>query len=178
MKVPHNYISEHRTECMIMRPLTVKHIAPWIGFLRDKTAIRYFPERGLNPDESAKHWIESQLLRYADGRFGLMSLHLGDGTFIGQCGLITQEIDGEKVLEIGYHLFPDYWGKGYASEAAIYFRKFAFENGITDQVVSIIHTENELSQAVAGRNGMKLWKHSSWNGKDVVVFAVSKSESL
>jgi len=173
MIVPSTYLTEHRTERLTMRPLTAGHMEPWIAFLRDKDAVRYFPERGEHPEESAKAWIDSQLLRYVEGRFGLLALYLEDGTFIGQCGLIPQQLDGETVLEIGYHLFPEFWGNGYASEAATWFKNYAQEHKTAPVVVSIIHTDNLLSQAVARRNGMQPLKTSEWNGKKVIVFGVS-----
>lgn len=162
MTVPSDYVSVHRTERLILQPLTREHIAPWIGFLSNPVSVRYFPERGINPEESAKVWINSQLLRYKDNRFGLLALHLEDGTF-GQCGLITLELEDETVLEIGYHLFQQHCGKGYASEAANWFREYAAKHRLAEKVVSIIHTENALSQAVAERNGMQPWKRCAWS---------------
>lgn len=171
MIVPSDYISQHQTERLTMVPLTTDHIKPWVNFLRDENAVRYYPERGINPEESAEMWINAQLSRYREGRFGLLALY-NENEFIGQCGLITQDLHGEIVLEIGYHLFPEFQGNGYASEAAIWFKEYAFKNSITNRVVSFIHPENHLSQAVARRNGMQPWKEISWNGKDVIVYAV------
>jgi [ribosomal protein S5]-alanine N-acetyltransferase len=171
MIVPGNYLSEHRTKRLFIRPLKEKHISPWIDFLRHPEATRLFPEdRKKDPENAAAKWIEGQQERYTDGRFGLLALHLEDGTFIGQCGLLKQELDGDTFLEIGYHLLPEYWGKGFATEAAAYFRHYAKEHAIAPFVISIIHRENLRSQAVAGRNGLQPWKETSRGGQPVTLF--------
>lgn len=171
MLVPDSYLSEHQTERLHMRPLTAEHMPLWIAFLQNEAATRYFPDdRKKDPASVAEKWLEWQHTRYASGRFGLLALHLEDGTFVGQCGLLKQEVDGETVLEIGYHLLPECWGKGYATEAAAYFRDYAQQQAIAPFVVSIIHAGNAPSQAVARRNGLVPWKRIDWHGLPTVIY--------
>ena len=40
------------------------------------------------------------------------------GAFIGDCGITMQQIDGETLPEIGYHIAKQHWRHGYATEAA------------------------------------------------------------
>lgn len=56
--------------------------------------------------------------------------------------------------EIGWHLHPDAWGRGIASEAAQRVLEYAFETGL-DRVLAVTHPENTASQAVARRIGMR-----------------------
>ncbi|GGC85736.1 N-acetyltransferase [Tersicoccus solisilvae] len=55
--------------------------------------------------------------------------------------------------EIGWHLHPDAWGHGYASEAAARVLEHAFAHGL-DQVLAVTHPDNAASQRVARRIGM------------------------
>lgn len=55
--------------------------------------------------------------------------------------------------EIGWHLHPDAWGNGYASEAARRVLEFALGAGL-ERVVAVTYPENAPSQAVARRIGM------------------------
>ena len=84
------------------------------------------------------------------------------GEFLGQCGLLVQDIDGDKRLEVGYSLLPQYYGKGYAIEAARFAREHAFakayDKDFDNLIVSMIHVENEPSIKVATKNKMKLLK--------------------
>lgn len=71
-------------------------------------------------------------------------------------GLLTQEVEGRQELEIGYHLLPSAWGAGYATEAAIACKEFAYQHGLAQSVISLIAPGNTRSEAVARRNGMSL----------------------
>lgn len=55
--------------------------------------------------------------------------------------------------EIGWHLHPDHWGRGYASEAARCVLDHAWEGGL-DRVVAVTHPLNTASMAVCRRIGM------------------------
>ena len=56
-------------------------------------------------------------------------------------------------IEIGWHLHPDAWGHGYASEAARAVLDHAFASGLP-RVLAVTHPDNRASQAVARRIGM------------------------
>lgn len=171
MFVPENYLTGHQTDRMQIRVLSNEHIVPWIDFLKMEETTRFFPEQlRTEADTEGPAWIKRQQERYTTDSFGLLALHLHNGTFIGQCGLLIQEADGEQLLEIGYHLFPAYWGQGYATEAAVYFREYARQQQIAPFVVSMIHCDNTNSQAVAGRNGMQPWKFVEWRDMPIVIY--------
>ena len=55
--------------------------------------------------------------------------------------------------EIGWHFHPDYWGHGYATEAAAAVLSYAVDSGI-DRVVAVTAPANTASQRVCLRIGM------------------------
>lgn len=63
--------------------------------------------------------------------------------------------DGEGEVEIGWHLHPDSWGKGLASEAARALLARAFADGL-EEVWAVTDPANHRSAAVCRRIGMQL----------------------
>ena len=56
--------------------------------------------------------------------------------------------------DLGYGLRKEFWHKGFATEAAIACKEYAFQVLDFDDVYSIIRDSNVASQNVARRNGM------------------------
>jgi RimJ/RimL family protein N-acetyltransferase len=77
-----------------------------------------------------------------------------DGTLIGDCGLEVMEIEGEQVAELGYDFRSDYWHQGYATEAAIAVRDYAFQTLALSRLISLIRIGNMASRRVAEKVGM------------------------
>ena len=91
---------------------------------------------------------------------------------VGHCGLLIQEIDGIQELEIGYALLPEFWGTGFAIEAARHCKQSAFKNGWSKSLISIITPENIPSQNVAKKNGLSFEKYSTYMDYEVMIFRV------
>lgn len=140
--------------------------------LSDEETMRFYPA----PYDRAgvERWIERNLARYAADGVGLWAMILkSSGELIGDCGIIRQEVEGEFLFEIGYHLRRDCWHRGYATEAAVACREWGFRNLKVDRLISLIRPENLPSQHVAERNSMTIWKEIEWRGLRHYVYSVS-----
>jgi ribosomal-protein-alanine N-acetyltransferase len=121
--------------------------------LQDKETM-YAYEHAFS-DEEVTDWLNHQLKRYENDGIGLWALiEKATGRFIGQAGLTIQETPNGKETEIGYLLKRSEWHKGYATEAALACKEYAFTKLGLHRVVSIIRDNNYASQAVAKRAGM------------------------
>lgn len=146
-----SYIIE--TERLYMREMTVEDFPALCRILCDKD-VMYAYEHAFDEKE-VREWLEKQFARYEKYGFGLWAVILKEsGEMIGQCGLTMQDADGREVLEIGYLFRKAYWHCGYAAEAAIACKKYAFDHLGAEEVFSIIRDSNIPSQNVAKRNGM------------------------
>jgi ribosomal-protein-alanine N-acetyltransferase len=101
-----------------------------------------------------------------------------NGTLIGYCGFLHQQVDGSDEVEIGYRLHPEFWNRGLATEAAVAVRDHGFRDLKLSRVISLIHPDNAPSRRVAEKNGMKLEKETTFKGSPVQVFALSQQQWL
>lgn len=147
------------TKRLYLRELNENDFGALCKILQDEETM--YAYEGAFSDKEVREWLDKQLSRYRENGFGLWAVVLKEtGEVIGQCGLTMQTWKNEKVLEIGYLFQRKFWHNGYASEAAIACKKYAFEVLKADEVCSIIRDTNIPSQRVAERNGMI--KTDSW----------------
>lgn len=142
--------------------------------LADRETMRYYPA----PYDRAgvEQWLERNRQRYKEDGVGLWGMVLkSSGDLVGDCGIILQEVEGERLYEIGYHLRRDCWGIGLATEAAIACRNWAFAHLKADRLISLIRPENLPSRRVAERNGMTMWKEVNWRGLVHCVYSIEKA---
>lgn len=172
------YEDNLETERLRTRFLTVADIEVWAEFFMDKEAIAFFSMAVYDThEESARHWIERQLTRYAEQRYGMQALvNKETNIFVGMCGLMTQKVDSTIELEVGYHVLKKYWGRGYAPEAAKVFIEYAFANKLSDSVISIIDVANVNSQRVAEKNGLEREKQTIYDSLDVYLYRILKTD--
>ena len=176
----HYLYEDHlETERLITRKRVLEDSEAWSVFFEDKDCVKFLPDYNI-PDSiaRARHWIERQMNRYENKLFGLQMLSdKRSEEFIGMSGLIAQDINGIKEIEIGYHLFKKNWGKGYASEASKLFKEYAFKNKLSSSVISIIHVDNTRSQNVAIANGMLREKRYTWNTVEAYIYRITDNNS-
>lgn len=77
-----------------------------------------------------------------------------DGAFLGMCGLSIEPWFPND-LEIGWRLAREYWGFGYATEAATAWLNYAFEHLRAARVISVADVPNLRSIAVMRRIGLQ-----------------------
>jgi RimJ/RimL family protein N-acetyltransferase len=101
-----------------------------------------------------------------------------DRALVGRVGLIHPE--GWPSLELGWTLGRPYWGKGYASEAAVAALDYAFLTQPVERMISCIDPENKASQAVAQRigetRGERRTLRSAGKDFDVDIWSIARGE--
>ena len=141
------------TERLVLREMTMDDLSETRKIVCDDETM-YAWEGAWTETENIAG-LEKQLASYAEHGFGRWAVILKTtGEFVGMCGLQYTDADGKQVLEIGYLFNKVYWKNGYATEAAIACKKYAFDELGFDEVFSIIRDTNLSSMNVAIRNRM------------------------
>jgi [ribosomal protein S5]-alanine N-acetyltransferase len=112
---------------------------------------------GPRNEEKVRKILQQELVEPPQGPLGQWPVvQKASGEFVGDCGLMTKEIEGRQEVELVYILAENAWGKGYATEIGAALVRFAFEELQLKRVVSLIDVENLASKHVAQKLGMHL----------------------
>lgn len=141
------------TPRLSLRELTDDDLDGLCGILQDPL-VMYAYEHAFS-EEEVLAWLANQKRRYREEGTGLWAVILREtGCLIGQAGITLQDWNASRVPEIGYLFRRDAWHHGYATEAAVACREYAFHTLGLPAVYSIIRDNNAPSRHVAERNGM------------------------
>lgn len=94
------------------------------------------------------------------------------GKLAGRVGFLYPV--GWPAFEIGWTLKREFWGKGYASEAARSALQYGFNDLDKPHVISLIHPENKASIHVAERLGETLEGKTELFGHDVLIYGIDR----
>lgn len=162
------------SERLSFRKLQPSDFGRWLPFHEDPSSNEFWIEENSSPKAACRKWFDNTFYRYKNNLGGMYALIAKDsGVFIGQCGLLKQKVANYRELEIGYSMLPAYRNLGYATEAAMKCKSFAFEHSLSPSLISIIHIDNKASQHVAMKNGMSLYKSTTYKNNPVHIFRVT-----
>ena len=109
---PVNPPNTRRLSFRRMKPSDLDLMAEMLG---DPDVMHFYPAPKTR--EEAAAWISWNEANYERLGYGLWIIETHGGTFVGDCGLTWQEVNGEPKLEVGYHVVTAQQGRGYATEA-------------------------------------------------------------
>ena len=166
------------TQRLILREMTPEDFDALYAVLADSDIMQHYP---YTFDETrVRNWIARNMERYRTDGFGLWAVVLKEtGEMIGDCGITLQNIHGETLPEIGYHIRKDQQRRGYASEAAAACMAYAFETLRFPAVYSYMKYTNAASYGVALKNGMHfVEEYDDPDNTKTRVYKIDRSEWL
>lgn len=144
------------TERLILREFRADDWPAMAAYWADPRYQRYYPEE---PDSEGR-------VRELVGRFvaaqaeeprsawQLAVVTRAEGRHIGNCGIRVNDA-ALREANIGYELHPDYWGRGYASEAARAILRFGFADLGLHRVWAECAADNVGSARVLEKLGLR-----------------------
>jgi RimJ/RimL family protein N-acetyltransferase len=106
------------TERLRIRPFTLDDAPFILRLLNEPSFIEYIADKGVrNLEHAAAYLADGPIASQAARGHGLWLVeHRVTGNPMGMCGLIKR--DSLEEVDLGYAFVPEFWGLGYASEAA------------------------------------------------------------
>ena len=150
-----NLAPELRTIRLCLRRWRSSDREPFAVLNADPQVMEHFPAPlSCEESDALAARIESH---FEQQGFGLWAVEIADiAPFAGFIGLSVPRFEAHftPCVEIGWRLAFDYWGRGYASEAASAALSYAFGSLGLQEVVSFTTSANRRSMAVMERLGM------------------------
>ena len=143
------------TPRLILREWTETDIPEFARLNSDERVMEYFL-KPLSYRETVDFYNRIQEEFKTHG-FGLYAVEdKVTRAFMGYVGLhnVTFEIDFAPTVEIGWRLLPEFWGKGYATEAAMVCVGYAKRDLKLQEIVSFTSLLNKRSERVMQKIGM------------------------
>ena len=161
------------TERLIIRDYIEDDIEAFHRLFTNDEVMLLMPEvKTSSLDESKKYLYEAIVeSKYEDRRKFFFAITLKDtGEYIGEIGYSTViDCDEGRVVNLGYFIFPEYWGKGLVPESVRAVMDYAFTHTDVIKVESGCLKANYGSVRVMEKVGMtresELLKHMYYNGQ-------------
>ena len=140
--------------------LTLRRIEPddasfLVGLLNQPSFLANIGDKGVRNDEDARRYMrEGPMAMYEAFGYGLWHVaRRSDGMPLGMCGLLRRDILPDT--DVGYAFLPEFWGQGYAFEAAdASVRHGAGKFGLK-RIIGVVSEGNLPSIRVLEKLGMK-----------------------
>lgn len=145
------------SERVLLRAWTEADLDPWITMNADPVTTRFY-ERPWTPEESRQSFARNRdfLTSHSYGLWAAEELQ--SGLFMGYVGIADRnhsDISFMPCQEIGWRLHRDFWGKGYATEAARLVLTHAMTDETIDDLYSYTAVINEPSINVMRKIGLR-----------------------
>jgi len=144
------------TARLILRPPVANDFQDYAALGADPEVMRFLSATGA-PMNRFEAWrgFAAQVGHWRIRGFGMFTVReRATGAFVGRIGPWFPE--GWPELEVGWTLRSNYWGRGYATEAARASVEYAFTRLDSRHVISLIDPDNTRSIRVAERVGERL----------------------
>lgn len=144
------------TERLILREFVEDDWPAVLAYQADPRYLRYYPWTGRTEAEVrafVQMFLDQQQAQPRT-KFQLAVTLREGGQLIGNCG-IRKETPEAREADIGYEFAPEYWGQGYATEAARAMVAFGFEELKVHRIWSWCIAENVGSARVLEKLGMQ-----------------------
>lgn len=144
-----------RTRRLMLRNWKDSDAAPFAKMNSDRLVMKYYPAVMSEAESNAMVGKLRDLIEARGWGFWAVEKNTTK-SFVGFVGLHEpeHELPVTPCVEIGWRLGKEFWGKGYATEAALGCLEYAFEELDLEEVYSFASVRNTRSWAVMKRIGM------------------------
>lgn len=168
-----------KTERLTIRPLTTHDDTFILALLNTPGWLEFIGDRQIHSRADAQKYIVEKIHKnYEEYGIGLQLVFLElIQKPIGICGLIKR--DGLEDLDIGFAFLPEYFGSGYAFEAAKASLDYGFSQLKCNRIVAITTENNIRSRNLLEKIGLVFEKFFFMDGDpdELMLYGLNQSSN-
>ena len=141
---------------LLIRQFVIDDAEFIVELLNQPSFIRFIGDKKVRTVDDARSYITTgPIASYQRHGFGLYLVELNDGKVpIGMCGVLKRESLPDP--DLGFAFLPEYWGQGYAFEAASAVLKEARDTFKPTRILAITNPDNDASIKLLAKLGFQL----------------------
>lgn len=170
------------TERLNLREITKEDAEGIFACFSNEAVTRYYGEETLQKIEQAEKFVDFFSKNYKAKRGIRWGIEIkGTKGIIGTIGFNAWS-PKHKRAEIGYEIHPDFWRRGYISEALSKVLSFGFEEWDLKRIGAVVFMENEASSILLTKLGFKKegvlrdYMYQNGTSHDTYVYSLLKNE--
>jgi RimJ/RimL family protein N-acetyltransferase len=166
------------TERLVMRPPTIADLGPLHEVWGDRDVMRWIGRGDAysRDVEESERRFERVLHHQEVYGYSLWVVQEREtGLTIGDCGLVLFGYEGPDI-EIACRLRKGAWGQGYATEAGRAWIEYGFDEIGLERIVAASHPENEASQRVLEKLGMRREGLTDLDGTRALLYSIEHDD--
>ncbi|WP_026691345.1 GNAT family N-acetyltransferase [Alteribacter aurantiacus] len=143
------------TERLILREITNEDAEAIFACFSNDHVTRFYGQETLKDMEQAKKFVDFFSSNYKEKRGLRWGIQVkGNRSLIGTIGFNAWS-PKHKRAEIGYEIHPDFWRRGYISEALSEICSYGFGEMELTRIGAVVFIENEASNRLLTQAGFK-----------------------
>ena len=161
------------TKRLYIRPFTRNDARALHMIFGDVRVMERIPSGPSHTLEQTQRRLEKIMEWQEKDGLSLWALEQKDDTIlIGDCGLIPVEGRGPEI-ELSYDIAYEFWGRGYATEAARACLRYGFEKLKLNRIIALTYADHIASLRVLQKIGMTYEKSVHLYNRDLVQYSLS-----
>ncbi len=166
------------TERLLLDKFTLEGRDRFMAVYMNGQVMKYITGRALTSEEADTRFLKAIEINNLDNGTGYYSVYTKEGNkYIGLAKLVPPDLQDPSCLELGFCLFPEFWGKGFAGEITKELIRYAGTLNSVSQLIAIIDPANEASAKVLIKNGFVLTATGEYYGLPsatyIIIFKIS-----
>lgn len=152
----------YKTDNLILRHININDLDDYTKMNQDPIVMEFFPR--LYSAEQSKLSLESIIEHHIKFGYGVYVIATKSDEFIGIVGFTNTNVlsPSENQVEILWRTKKEYWGYGYATEAALKCLEIGFTKYNLPEIVSFTAKINTRSQRIMQKIGMVYQKDNDF----------------